>query len=89
MRLVPTSLTGRLVATVVALVALSGVLVATATSLAMRSYLTDQLDARVLAAAERGSRPIFGSPGLGLPPDELDDGRGGEGPGEARGQGVG
>ncbi len=89
MRLVPTSLTGRLVATVVALVALSGVLVATATSLAMRGYLTDQLDARVLAAAERGSRPIFGSPGLGLPPDELDDGRGGEGPGEARGQGVG
>jgi two-component system OmpR family sensor kinase len=97
--LLPTSLTGRLVATVVALVALVGVLVATVTTLAMREYLTDQLDRQVLAAADRGGRPIFDGPRGGVfPPPSFGgpdggDGRDAEaernGDTEARGQGVG
>lgn len=43
-RLVPASLTGRLIVTVVAFVAVVGVLVAVSATLIMRSYLTSQLD---------------------------------------------
>ena len=93
MRLAPHSLTGRLVATVVTLVAVVGVLVAIATTLAMRGYLTDQLDRQVLAAADRGSRVIFEGPGTAVPPppqfDDEDGPDGDEGFREARGQGVG
>jgi two-component system OmpR family sensor kinase len=62
----PRSLTSRLVLTTVALVALASVLVAVATTVAMRDYLTDQLDRKVLGSAERTS---FGprSPGSGFP----------------------
>ncbi|RYU11002.1 sensor histidine kinase [Nocardioides iriomotensis] len=89
MTLVPTSLTGRLVATVVALVAVVGVLVGTVTTLAMREYLSNQLDQQVLDAAARGARPFEDGPrgDLGPPPsfggDEDDEYR------EARGQGAG
>jgi len=58
----------------VALVALAGILVATATTLAMRDQLTDQLDSQVLATAERGQRPFDYHPRGGLPPsDDFDD----------------
>ncbi len=84
MRLVPASLTGRLVATVVALVAVAGVLVAVATTLAMRSYLTGQLDSQVLEAAGRGVRPFDGDRDRDVPPPDFDDGRT-----DVRGQGAG
>ena len=45
------SLTSRLVVTTVALVLLVSVLIGTVTTLAMRSYLTDQLDQKVQAAS--------------------------------------
>ena len=87
-RLLPTSLTGRLVATVVALVAVVGVLVGTVTTLAMRDYLGDQLDQQVLDAAVRGGRPFDGGPhGDFGPPLSLDEGRSGYD--DARGQGAG
>jgi len=46
-RLVPRTLTSRLVVTAVALVAVVGLLVGTAATLAMRSYLYDRLDGQV------------------------------------------
>jgi two-component system OmpR family sensor kinase len=46
-RLLPTSLSARLVATTVALVALVALLVSVATTLAMRAYLYDRLDSQV------------------------------------------
>ena len=42
--IVPSSLTGRLVVTVVALVAVASLLVAAAVTLVMGTYLTDRLD---------------------------------------------
>ncbi|PUA82401.1 sensor histidine kinase [Nocardioides currus] len=69
------SLTARLVLVAVALVALVSILIAGATVLAMRSYLTGQLDDRVASAAESlehdsqrpgpGSGPQFGNLGPG------------------------
>ncbi len=53
MSLLPRSLTGRLVAASVALVAVVGLLVAGASTLAMRSYLTGQLDDDVQGAFRR------------------------------------
>ncbi|MBO9520779.1 MAG: HAMP domain-containing histidine kinase [Nocardioidaceae bacterium] len=61
MRLVPRTLTTRLVVTAVALVALVGVLVATSATLAMRGYLYDRLDGQVKEA--------IGGPRLGVPPN--------------------
>jgi two-component system OmpR family sensor kinase len=68
----PKTLTARLVAVAVLLVALVTILVAGATVLAMRSYLTGQLDDRVASAAEaltrdqhRGPGPEFGNLGPG------------------------
>lgn len=52
-RVLPGTLTGRLVVVVVLLVALCGALVATATALAMRSYLTGQLDSQLAQAVAR------------------------------------
>jgi len=57
------SLTARLVVTAVALVALVSLLIAGATALAMRAYLTDRLDAQV---RDELSRDLRGAPG----PDE-------------------
>ncbi|MGY2874590.1 two-component system, OmpR family, sensor kinase [Marmoricola sp. URHA0025 HA25] len=65
-RLVPRTLTARLVVTVVALVALVGLLVAASATIAMRSYLYDRLDSQVGEAVS--------GPRLGFPPD-------GDGPG--------
>jgi two-component system OmpR family sensor kinase len=64
MRLLPKTLTSRLVVTAVALVALVSVLVALVTTLAMGQYLTSRLDqqvsdarARTLGPLERGPEP--------------------------------
>ncbi len=50
----PVTLTARLLAILLTLLAVAGVLVAFSTTLAMRGYLTDQLDAQVLRAVDRG-----------------------------------
>jgi two-component system OmpR family sensor kinase len=52
-RLLPSSLTGRLIITAVALVAAVSVLVALTATLVMRTYLTDQLDEKVLQSLGR------------------------------------
>jgi two-component system, OmpR family, sensor kinase len=57
------TLTARLVITAVGLVALASILVALATTLAMRSYLNDQLDADVRASIDRAEGPGPGGPG--------------------------
>src|SRR5689334_22179389 len=100
MRPVPASLTGRLVVTVITLVAVVAFLVAAVTALAMRSYLGSRLDQQVAGASERASRDYRGS-GSVTPPIPGHDGDEGprsdpaeeadEGPpvGEARGQGIG
>lgn len=68
-RLLPRTLTARLVVTAVALVAAVGVLVATSATLAMRSYLYDRLDNQVHEAVQRaldGRRlPVDGPDGAG------------------------
>jgi len=69
-RLVPRTLTARLVVTAVSLVALVGVLVAASATIAMRSYLYDRLDSQVQDAVS--------GPRLGFPPD-------GDGPGTSGG----
>jgi two-component system OmpR family sensor kinase len=61
---VPRTLTARLVVTVVALVALVGVLVAASATLAMRGYLYDRLDNQVHDALRGATRPHDG-PGDG------------------------
>ena len=61
-RLVPRTLTARLVVTAVALVAVVGILVAASATIAMRSYLTGQLDDKVRAALERTDRQLRGVP---------------------------
>ena len=61
-RLLPRTLTARLVVTAVALVALVGILVAASATIAMRSYLTNQLDGRVRDALERADRTARGLP---------------------------
>ena len=58
--IVPRSLTSRLVVTTVALVLLVSVLIGVATTLAMRSYLDDQLDQQVHQVL---SLPPGGGPG--------------------------
>ncbi|KRE97461.1 ATPase [Nocardioides sp. Soil774] len=66
----PRTLTARLVAVSVLLVALAGLLIGTATTLAMRSQLTQQLDDELRASIGRG----FGGPRRGeLPPEHFDD----------------
>lgn len=83
------SLTSRLVATTVALVVAVTVLVGALSAFAVRSYLLNQLDGRVVDSVERAQRaPAFQDPypGAGVP-DELLRGRGGIG--DRRGQAVG
>jgi two-component system OmpR family sensor kinase len=66
-RLLPSSLTGRLVATAVALVALVSLLLAAATTAVLRSYLTGQLDRELHAASARALAAYQGGPAF--PPD--------------------
>ncbi|CAI9415761.1 sensor histidine kinase [Nocardioides sp. T2.26MG-1] len=62
------SLTSRLVVTTVLLVLLVSVLIGTATTFAVRSYLTDQLDQDVHDAARRYAFEVTGGP-AGVAPD--------------------
>jgi two-component system OmpR family sensor kinase len=72
-RLLPSSLTGRLVATSVALVALAGLLLALATTAVLRSYLTNKLDEEVGEAAGRSVRALQGGPAFPAPERPRDD----------------
>nr|WP_231123805.1 HAMP domain-containing sensor histidine kinase [Nocardioides sambongensis] len=70
--LLPRSLTTRLVITAVALVAIVSLLVAAATAVAMRSYLTGRLDNEVRETLDRATRPVpdgFPTPGRFDAPD--------------------
>ncbi|HUQ00827.1 MAG TPA: HAMP domain-containing sensor histidine kinase [Aeromicrobium sp.] len=74
------TLTARLVATTLILVALAAIGIGTATTFVMRSYLLDRLDHDVVESLARAARP-------GLPPGaEISPG---VGPAIVRGQGVG
>ncbi len=53
-----TTLGARLVLTAVSLVAVVSLLIGTTTTIVMRDYLTDQLDEKVQAAAERAAGPL-------------------------------
>jgi two-component system OmpR family sensor kinase len=77
-KLLPRTLTARLVVTAVALVAVVGILVAASATIAMRSYLYDRLDNQVHDALARTDRDIRGIPDG--PSDEL-GGPGGQVPG--------
>ncbi|MDX6278688.1 MAG: two-component system, OmpR family, sensor kinase [Nocardioidaceae bacterium] len=64
-KVLPASLTGRLIVTVVALVAVVSILVSVTATIVMKSYLTDQLDKQVNASLERVQFVIRGQvPGL-------------------------
>lgn len=84
--LLPTSLTNRLIATTVALVALVSILVAVSATLVMRSYLTDQLDRQVSGSLDRG-RFVLGGQVDGIDPDKPPTG--GIRPPDARGDRTG
>ena len=78
------TLTARLVATTLVLVALAAVGIGAATTVVMRSYLLNRLDHEVIGSLARAARPGLGPiPGLG--PDGVPI----EGPAFVRGQGVG
>ena len=62
-RLLPRTLTARLVVTAVALVAVVGILVAASATIAMRSYLYDKLDNQV---AQTAGESRIGPPGAGV-----------------------
>ncbi len=70
-RLLPSSLTGRLVATAVALVAVVSLLLAAATTAVLRSYLTGQLDRELQESAARALGAYRGGPAF--PPDSDHD----------------
>jgi two-component system OmpR family sensor kinase len=79
------TLTARLVATTLVLVALAAVGIGAATTVVMRSYLLNRLDHEVIASLARAARPGLGpipelAPGGDMPM---------EGPAFVRGQGVG
>ncbi len=63
----PVTLTARLLAILVTLLAVAGLMVAISTTLAMRNYLTDQLDAQVLQAVSRRPGPDGDGDGDGSP----------------------
>lgn len=52
-RFLPSSLTGRLIATVVSLVAVASILLGTITTIAMHSYLTNRLDTQLNQSTDR------------------------------------
>jgi len=81
MRTAFASLTSRLVLITVALVALVSMVLALATTLVLRSYLSGQLDAKVHDSLER-AYTFYNSPSGGPPPFDPD------GDGDVRGQGV-
>jgi two-component system OmpR family sensor kinase len=84
-KLVPSSLTGRLVATLVAVVLAATLLVAGVTSVVMRGYLNGQLDEQVQKALERSAARYPGEQPV-LPPGADRDGDGrGPGLGDAAG----
>lgn len=75
--LLPASLTGRLVVTVVALVAVASLLVAGAVTLVMGNYLTDRLDEKLEQSMERAQHaPSFDGEGTGVPRGRPNPGRG-------------
>ncbi len=83
-RLLPRTLAGRLVTTAVLLVAVTTVLIGAAATVAIRSYLTDELDEDLRRTSQRAAAAVVR--GLPLPVDPLpDDGRGG--PFDRRGRG--
>jgi two-component system OmpR family sensor kinase len=82
-RLVPSSLTGRLVATLVAVVLATTLLVAVVTSLVMRGYLNGQLDDQVQKTLERSAARYSGD--LPGPPPTAD----GDAPRFGRGDAAG
>ena len=86
--LLPSSLTGRLVVTVVALVAAVSVLVALTATLVMRSYLTGRLDDQLEQSKQR-AQGEFSAGGQRFRPDGADDRFCGEPPPLASGQGAG
>jgi len=61
-RLLPASLTGRLLAATVALLAAACLLIAVAATLIMRSYLMDRLDRDVVRSLDRGPIVFIGQP---------------------------
>lgn len=75
-RLLPASLTGRLVVAVVALTALVAVLVGTSVTLVMRSYLTDRLDQQLTESVGRARADLlrngFGDDDRRPPPGQSD-----------------
>ncbi len=71
-RLLPASLTGRLVVTVVALTALVAVLVGTTVTLVMRSYLTERLDQQLVESVDRARGELIRN---GAPWQQDDDNR--------------
>ncbi len=72
-RLLPSSLTGRLVATAVALVALVSLLLAAATTAVLRSYLTGQLDRELEQSSARALGAYRGGPAFPHDGDRDDD----------------
>ncbi|GAA1478271.1 HAMP domain-containing sensor histidine kinase [Nocardioides aestuarii] len=86
MRLLPRTLSGRLVLTTVVLVAVVALLVSTVATLAMSRYLGDRLDRDVRASLGRAYGPQAGF-GPGTPPD-ADDRPGGHDR-DGDGQGIG
>ncbi|WP_238993426.1 sensor histidine kinase [Nocardioides caldifontis] len=79
MRLLPATLTARLVVTAVALVALVSLLIGGAATAAIRSYLTDQLDADLARSAERASDLVARGVPLDEPPAPPGEEPGGRG----------
>lgn len=75
-RLLPASLTGRLVVAVVALTALVALLVGTSVTLVMRSYLTDRLDQQLTESVGRARADLlrngFGDDDRRPPPGQSD-----------------
>lgn len=67
-RLLPATLTGRLIVTAVALVAVVGVGVSAFATLTMRSYLTDRLDSQLHDSLDRFDRELDRLPGGSRPP---------------------
>ena len=74
------SLTSRLVATTVLLVAVVAILIATATTFALHSYLTDQLDRDVRASLGQAVQQVEHGAPLGGPGDGDSDNRPFDGP---------
>jgi two-component system OmpR family sensor kinase len=86
--LLPSSLTNRLIITVVALVAVASLLVALTATLVMRSYLTGRLDDQLEQSKQRAQNE-FSQGAPGFRPDDSGDRFCGEPPPLARGQGAG